>query len=205
MGWMTLSVGQQAMLLELARTFIRRAVGGSAIVVPQEIDAALRQPAGCFVSLHTLSDRRLRGCVGRIDASHPLIEALRSAAVHVLHDPRFAANPVCLEELPLLEIEVSVLAPPRAASGPFDFDPLQDGIYLTFGARSGCFLPQVGRETGWSREELLNRLCVEKLGLPHTTWRHPYARLHVFSVLVIGPEPFETAASAQIGKQPADA
>jgi AmmeMemoRadiSam system protein A len=202
---MPLTEGQQAIVLDLARRFVRAAFAGRTIGPPEEMDAALREPAGCFVSLHTLAGRRLRGCVGRIDASQPLIEALRSASAHVLHDPRFAQCPVTFEELPLLEIEVSVLAPPRAAMGIFDFDPLQDGIYLTFGARSGCFLPQVGRETRWSREELLNRLCVEKLGLPHTTWRHPYAKLHVFSVLVIGPAPFETAAAAEIGKQPTGA
>src|SRR5437764_842590 len=32
-------------------------------------DAALVQPAGCFVTLHTLRGRRLRGCVGRLDAT----------------------------------------------------------------------------------------------------------------------------------------
>jgi AmmeMemoRadiSam system protein A len=199
---MALATAHYTLVLELARAFIRDALEGRVPAPPFGADALLCEPAGCFVSLHTITDRRLRGCVGRIDASQPLIEALRSAAVHVLQDPRFARNPVCLDELPSLEIEVSILSPPRAAA-PFDFDLLQDGIHLTFGNRGGCFLPQVARETGWTREELLARLCVEKLGLPHTTWRHPDARLHAFSVLVIGPEPFEPSAAASIGKHPA--
>lgn len=151
------------------------------------------EPAGCFVSLHVQEGHRLRGCVGRIDASQPLIEALRSASVHVLRDPRFTGNPIRIEELPLLEIEVSVLSAPTRADDPLSFDLLNNGIYLSFGNRTGCFLPQVARETGWSREQLLDRLCVEKLGLPQQMWRHPDARLHTFSVVVIGPEPFETS------------
>jgi len=44
---------------------------------------------------------------------------------------------------------------------------------------------------------LLDRLCLEKLGLPADSWRNPQARLHVFSVRVIGPEPFDPPAARQ--------
>lgn len=186
-------------VLELARAFIRRALGVDD-VIPDFDAAALREPAGCFVSLHTIRGR-LRGCVGRIDASQPLIEALEVASGQVLHDPRFADEPVVAEELAWLEIEVSVLSPPRPAPDPLAFEPLSDGIYLTIGRRSGCFLPQVARETGWTREQLMDRLCTEKMGLPASAWRERGARLQVFSVDVIGPEPFETSVGGQSGKQ----
>lgn len=182
---------QQAMILNLARAFVREALAGRPPQYPGDCDSCLREPAGCFVSLHALEGHRLRGCVGRIDASQPLLEALRSASANVLKDPRFTGNPIRIEELPLLAIEVSILSAPTRAEDPLSFDLLNDGIYLSFGSRTGCFLPQVARETGWSREELLDRLCVEKLGLPQQMWRHPDARLHTFSVVVIGPEPFE--------------
>lgn len=188
---MDLSAEQGAAVLDVARHLIRDALAQRSPSTPANLYAIFHQPAGCFVSLHALLDHRLRGCVGRIDANRPLIEALRSAAVHVLEDPRFTDNPVRLEELPDLELEVSVLSPAHPVENPLDFNPLRDGIYLTFGARTGCFLPQVARETGWTREQLLDRLCAEKLGLPPSTWRHPHAKLHVFSVTVIGPEPFE--------------
>ena len=197
---MTLSPVQQSHILDLARAHIRRALGVDRFV-PVFTDDVFREPAGCFVSLHTLHGRRLRGCVGRIDAAQPLIEALHAAALHVLRDPRFAREPILPEELAWLEIEVSILSPPRPAAHPLEFEPLEHGIYLTFGSRTGCFLPQVARETGWTKEQLLDRLCLEKLGLPAETWRHPDARLHVFSVLVIGPEMFEPSApAAHIGK-----
>jgi len=69
---------------------------------------------------------------------------------------------------------------------------LNEGIYLTFGeSGAGCFLPQVARETGWSKEQLLDRLCVEKMGLLASAWHDPRAKLFVFTTLEIGPEPFE--------------
>jgi AMMECR1 domain-containing protein len=101
-------------------------------------------------------------------------------------------DPVRLEELPDLEMDISVLSPLRPAPGPLSFDLLNEGIYLTWGeTRAGCFLPQVARETGWTREQLLARLCVEKMGLPATAWQDPRAKLFTFTTLVIGPEPFE--------------
>lgn len=197
---MSLSPQQRSLVLDLARAFVREALGVAAESLPDLNDAGLHQPAGCFVSLHSLATHRLRGCVGRIDAGQPLVDALRASAAHVLRDPRFTRDPIRLGELSLLEIEISVLSPPRPAPHPLAFDLLQDGIYLTFGNRSGCFLPQVARETGWTREQLLSRLCIEKMGLPEVTWRHPQAQLHVFSVEVIGPELFESSAWPQIGK-----
>jgi AmmeMemoRadiSam system protein A len=154
------------------------------------IDAQLSQPAGCFVSLHSIAPRRLRGCVGKIEATDPLLQAVRAAAVAVLDDPRFRKEPVRLEELPGLELEISVLSPLRPAAGPLEFDLLNDGVYLVHNGRAGCFLPQVARETGWSREQLLSRLCTEKLGCSAAAWQHAESKLFVFSTLLIGPEPF---------------
>ncbi len=198
---MPLAERLQQEVLSLSRAYIRRALGLNEMM-PTAQEPEIRQPAGCFVSLHSLHGHRLRGCVGRIDASQPLIVALESASRSVLEDPRFSHAPVTVEELAWLEIEVSVLSPPRAAPSPLHFEPLTEGIYLTYGHRSGCFLPQVAQETGWSREQLLDRLCTEKMGLPASTWRQPQAVLHVFSVDVVGPEPFEPSAIDSSGKQP---
>ena len=188
---MQLSGEQQSLVLDLARFFVRSALGDAPSTAPDQSAPFLREPSGCFVSLHALEGHQLRGCVGRIDAAQPLIEALRGASASVLKDPRFARRPVRMDELPSLSLEVSVLSAPHPASSPEDFEPTEQGIYLTIANRTGCFLPQVARETGWTREQLLDRLCVEKLGLAASSWRSPQARLDVFSVQVIGPEPFE--------------
>ena len=191
---MNLPATHQRVLLDAARDTIRRVLRGEATPgpTPGELsDPVLAQPAGCFVTLHRLESHALRGCVGRLEAVQPLIATLRGCAAGVLRDPRFTDEPVTSDELPALQIDVSVLSPLRPAAGPLAFDPLVDGIYLTVAERSGCFLPQVARETGWSREQLLARLCVEKMGLPADAWKLPGARLEVFTTLVVGPEPFE--------------
>jgi AmmeMemoRadiSam system protein A len=206
---MHLSPQQRAALLNEARAVIRRHLsgGGDAAAAARDSardpaqdpapapDTALSQPAGCFVSLHELRSHRLRGCVGRLEATAALWETLRAVAGNVLQDPRFADHRVTPRELPELEIEISVLSPLRPAPGPLDFDPATDGLYLTCGQRAGCFLPQVARETGWGREHLLDRLCAEKMGLPPGTWRDPRSKLFLFTTLMIGPEPFVLPAS----------
>ena len=196
---MVLSPHHRRVLLDGARDTIRRSLRGE--VSPEAGDAAertdpvLQQPAGCFVTLHRMHTHELRGCVGRLEAVDPLIVAVRRAAASVLHDPRFGDNPVTLEELPRLEIDISVLSPLAPAANPLDFDLLNDGIYLTWGERAGCFLPQVARETGWGKEKLLARLCMEKMGLPPDMWQDPAAKLYRFTTVIVGPEPFELTPS----------
>ena len=187
---MQLSEAQGRDLLNLARGVIRNVLSGQQIVVHVPHDPALHQPAGAFVSLHAIHTHRLRGCVGRIDATQPMFQSVAQAAQSVLGDPRFGENRVRLDELAQLEIEISLLSPLRPASSTTDFDLLTEGIYLTAGSRAGLFLPQVARETGWSKEQLLDRLCTEKLGLPPRTWTTPEAKLQKFSTLLLGPEAF---------------
>jgi len=187
---------QESMLLQMARDVIRGRLENPQ-ALPPDVDApldspdpVLSAPAGCFVSLHNRSTHALRGCIGRIEAVDPLIVALRQAAASVLDDPRFQDQPVTMDELPELELELSILGELKLAASPLDFDPLVQGIFLTIDGRRGCFLPQVARETGWTREQLLNRLCAEKLGLSPHAWKAPDAQLQTFATAVIGPRPF---------------
>ncbi len=191
---MPLGSDQKRHLLNAARAAILHTLRGQRQPPAECPDATLLAPGGCFVSLHEMKLHRLRGCVGRMDATKPLWHCVHQSAVGVLEDPRFRDDPVRRDELPNLEIEISVLSPMRPAPTPLDFNPETDGIYLHHGSRSGCFLPQVARETGWSREQLLATLCVEKMGLPANAWREPAARLEVFSTEIVGPEPFQSAS-----------
>jgi len=205
---MNLTPQQQRLLLDAAREVIRRAARGRGetladeFPIPDPPDPLLLEPAGCFVSLHDLSSKRLRGCVGRLDAKHPIWHAVQLTAASVLQDPRFSQDPVRGDELGALEIEITVLSPLCDCQHVLDFEPMRDGIYLTIGENSGCFLPQVARMTGWTREQLLERLCAEKLGLDPACWRHePSARLQRFTTLIIGPEPFEDSPVAVSGNE----
>ena len=190
---MPLSPPSRAALLDLARTVIRHRLQGNADDpdIPAPDNPELLQPAGSFVSPHEIDNHRLRGCVGRLDAATSLFDSVKHTAASVLKDPRFLDHPVMLEDLPSLLIEISVISPLRPCTAA-DFDLETDGIYATFGERSGCFLPQVARETGWTREQLLSRLCTEKLNLPPETWRHPATQFNAFATQLIGPEPFVT-------------
>jgi uncharacterized protein len=190
---------QQQTLMDLSRQVIRKSLAGESSVSFAVPDPALHQPAGCFVSLHRLVTHKLRGCVGRLEANGPLWEMVAQTSMNVLRDPRFTEEAVTIDELPELSLELSVLSPLQPAASPLAFDPQKDGIYLMCCGRTGCFLPQVARETGWSREQLLGRLCSEKMGLPPTFWMQAGAQLMTFTTLIIGPEPFERVGQNAAG------
>lgn len=189
---MQLAAHEQQTLLQIASSVICstvRRVETADSTIDIALSPALLAPAGCFVSLHQAPSHKLRGCVGRIRADRPLIEAVRGAAADVLRDPRFWDEPVRPDDLPTIELEISVLSPARRVASAAEYEPLRDGIIVRFGGRTGLFLPQVARETGWSREQLLARLCTEKLGLPADSWQDPDAELEVFSTAILGPTP----------------
>ena len=197
---MDLSPQTRQLLLDAAWQIIRHRLAGQT-PPPLPPDPALHQPAGCFVSLHRRQDHALRGCIGLLDAGRPLANSLSSAALAVLDDPRFVQDPVTQAELPELELEITVLGPLRRVPSPLEFEPATHGIYLNVAGRSGCFLPQVARETGWTKIQLLSRLCTEKLQLPPQAWQDPSAVMHVFSAEVLGPQPW-SAPSQPAAAQP---
>lgn len=188
---MQLSPKTSRLLLDIARDAIRAAVQGRPVPAPPAGDPELSHHAGCFVSLHELRTHRLRGCVGQLDAGETLAVVVPKMAQACLHDPRFERWRIESGDLPRLQIEISLLSPPQPCVDVLDFDPQLHGIVLRVAERSGCFLPQVARETGWSREQLLSRLASEKLELDPLIWRSPAARLEKFTTLLIGPEPFD--------------
>lgn len=183
-----LAVDAEHELVDLVRCALRdRLIGGGSKTSTPPSYPVLLEPAGCFVTLHRHG--KLRGCIGRLDATQPLwISAIEMAGA-VIEDPRFVDEPVTLQELPELEFDVSILSRLEPAPSYEAVDLWTEGIYLTCGGRTGCFLPQVAQETGWSREQLLSRLCTEKMGLAPDAWRDPAAKLAKFSVTVIGPVP----------------
>jgi AmmeMemoRadiSam system protein A len=186
---MDLSAANRAALMSLARAALRASFGADDAALPEPPDQPdLLQPAGCFVSLHERANHRLRGCVGRVNSRQALWDAVRATAVEVLQDPRFADDRVTAADLAKLQMEISVLLEPRLAQSPEEFQPLHHGVYLIYGGRAGFFLPQVARETGWSREQLLARLCTEKMGLPPDAWKLAEMKIWLFEVVIVGPE-----------------
>jgi len=175
-------------LLDLARTTVAAAARHEPLprIDLSDVPPALAAPGACFVTLTRHGTGELRGCTGVLVARTALAEeVVHTAAQTALHDPRF--TPVRAEEVPEMDIEISVLTPSR----PLDFDvpediprllrPGIDGVTLTIGRRRATFLPQV-----WDKVpdpvDFLNRLCL-KMGLPAGTWRTPGTSVEVYQVV----------------------
>jgi AmmeMemoRadiSam system protein B/AmmeMemoRadiSam system protein A len=143
--------------------------------------------AGAFVTLNHKGIRaggpgRLRACMGVIEATQPLGDAVVQAAVWAAQDPRFPR--LTADELDGLDIEVSVLSPAHAVAGPGAIEVGTNGVILTKGVRRALFLPQVATEQGWDRTTMLDHLAL-KAGLPANGWRDG-ASFEVFTAQVFG-------------------
>ncbi len=173
-------------LLKAAKDTIEAAVNGRPVPEVHTEDAALLTEQGCFVTLKSGGDQ-LRGCIGQFVADKPLIQMVSQMAVSsCLHDPRFGGNRIRPEELDGLEIEISVLSPMVKTDNPLSLKLGQEGIYITDGVRSGCFLPQVATETGWSAEEFLSYCSAHKAGMRADAWKAPGVDVYLFTADVFG-------------------
>jgi AmmeMemoRadiSam system protein A len=173
---------QRKRLLEVARQSIATTLDGK---TPnwsaEQFDETLRKPAGAFVTLRTRSGD-LRGCIGSIRAMEPLVKAVASSAVSAaFRDPRF--SPVRPDELPQLELEISVMGPIEAVRDEADIEVGRDGLIVSRGRQAGLLLPQVASEYGWDRQTFLDQTCL-KAGLPPGCWRLPETRIERFSAEV---------------------
>lgn len=156
----------QQLLLQLARHAIQTTIQkGRRLPVVESLSPLLREKRGTFV---TLWEDQLRGCIGFPYPVKPLAEAVQEAAVSAaLQDPRFP--PVRLEELPHLEIEISVLTVPKVIEPP-QIQVGVHGLIVSRGNRSGLLLPQVAMEYQWDAQTFLEQTCV-KAGLPQDAWK----------------------------------
>ena len=176
---------QKKILLKVAKDTVAAAVAGKPVYELTCDDDELLAEQGCFVTLK--NGEQLRGCIGQFVADRPLIEMVCQMAVSSsLHDPRFGGNRITVEELPELEIEISVLSPMVKTDDPLSLRLGVDGIYITDGRTSGCFLPQVATETGWSVEEFLGYCCEHKAGLKFDAWKDADVEVYLFTAAVFG-------------------
>jgi AmmeMemoRadiSam system protein A len=105
-------------------------------------------------------------------------------------DPRFFDDPLTAGEMKDLDVEISVLSPLQRTDNPLSLRLGVDGIYIKRGWASGCFLPQVATETGWSKEEFLSYCCAHKAGIAPDAWKKPGTEVYLFTAEVFGT-PFE--------------
>ena len=167
-------------LLGIARKSIEAAVNKNQPCEFHTENSALQEKQGVFVTLKNKG--RLRGCLGHFISEIPLYKLVtKTAASSATEDPRFRIDPIVPSEIKDLNIEISVLSSLEKISNPLDIVLGVHGIYIKKGSYTGCFLPQVAIETGWSKKEFLSKCCGEKAGLPKDAWSEKDVDVFVFT------------------------
>ncbi len=182
-GWRTAEFSrvERRFMLESARRALITAAEGGCVPEVQDVPPTLFQERACFVTL--TKSGALRGCVGHIFPQSPLwLAVMNNARSAALRDPRFPE--VEPDEVPHIEIEISVLTTPR----PLEFSsaddllaqlrPGEDGVLLQAGPRMGTFLPQVWAQIP-SKTDFMDHLALKAGCLPGE-WRHPDVTISVY-------------------------
>lgn len=185
-----LSLEEGELLVRLARRTIESYLQKGKKPLMPKVAPKLREKCGVFVTL--TKGGELRGCIGHPLPRLPLVEAVMDSAVSsAVSDPRFL--PLTLEELPEVQVEVSVLTPPELikVKDPRDYlwqvEIGKHGLIVECLGHSGLLLPQVPIEWGWDVEEFLSHTCM-KAGLTPDCWLRRDARISRFSAQIFAEE-----------------
>jgi AmmeMemoRadiSam system protein A len=161
---------ERALLLRIARDAMTAHVTGVAPPSGQALPPGVAlddRRGGVFVSLHHRGE--LRGCIGHIAGDDSLPKTVAMCAVSACSaDPRFP--PVAADELPEIEIELSLLGPLEPVAGPAEIEVGRHGLVVEMGRQRGLLLPQVATEWHWDAETFLSQTC-RKAGFPADSWR----------------------------------
>ena len=179
----SLNEKEKGELLSIARRTIQQYVAKQNVpdIEAADLSPHLKSNCGAFVTLN--KNGVLRGCIGHFDATEPLYQVVQQMAVAAAtQDYRF--SPVAESEISQLEIEISVLTPMRKISSIDEIEMGKHGIYIKKGSRSGTFLPQVAKETGWSKEEFLGHCAQDKARIGWDGWKD--AEIYVYEAYVFG-------------------
>jgi AmmeMemoRadiSam system protein A len=177
---------QRRQLLAYVRGVVKAMLSKQKPPAAPKLDPRVNRCSGAFVTLR--NQGRLRGCIGRFASGADVVQTVREMAQAALEDTRFFHDPVSADELPELDIEISILSPMRRTSDPLSLELGIHGILIRHGGRSGCFLPQVAVEQGWNKEEYLSHCCAHKAGLPADAWKDPDTEVSLFTAEVFGEE-----------------
>ena len=154
-------------LLRIAReAIVAHVIGAQAAASAAEGLASVR--GGVFVTVYCRGE--LRGCIGHIAADSPIVNTVAACARSAASaDPRFL--PIAVNELDDVDIELSLLGPLEAVTGPLDVEVGRHGVVVEQRGRRGLLLPQVAIEWQWNAETFVARTC-QKAGLPLDAWKN---------------------------------
>ena len=175
-----LNMQEQNYLLEVVKETISAKLNKREPVFEKNPSPVLKEKRGIFVTLKR--DGRLRGCIGQLQPTGELFDVVREMArAAAFEDPRF--QPVTLPEFDQLEVEISVLTPPKRIENPESVVVGTHGLFLKSGYRSGVLLPQVAVEQNWDRVQFLDATC-RKAGLPKGCWKDNNTEIYIFRAQV---------------------
>ena len=174
-----LSSSVKHQLLHVARASAQAALGGPPYDLSAQSLSVRGSHGGAFVTLW--HGAHLRGCIGRFVDTDDIATIVGGAAKAAVRDARFQLDSVTLEEMEEINVEVSVLSALVPTSDPASLVVGRDGIVVRASGKSGCFLPKVASDKGWSGEEFLSNCCSLKAGLPPEAWRQPKTEVLVFT------------------------
>jgi len=127
----------------------------------------------------------LRGCIGTLEATQPLIIDVQEHAVAAaMEDYRFPV--VREEELQLINIEISRLTPVHLMDYSTPGDLVSkirvnlDGVLIKASGKRATFLPQVWEKVP-DPEQFLSQLCI-KMGAPPDLWRGRDVEIYTYQV-----------------------
>jgi AmmeMemoRadiSam system protein A len=178
-----LDEGEQEFLLEVARATIMEYVTNGKIPRFETDDPKFEEKRGAFVTLHEKRGA-LRGCIGYAEPIKSLLETIVEMSIACsTRDPRFDC--VTADELPSLDLEISVLTPLEEIRDVAGISVGQHGLMIKKGLFSGLLLPQVATEYRWDRRQFLKETC-RKAGLDVDAWKEADVKIFVFSAQVFG-------------------
>jgi AmmeMemoRadiSam system protein A len=170
---------ERALLLRLAHDSISSALEHREISLDPPADH-LAEPRGVFTSLYLRG--QLRGCVGYVLPTSSVFRAVaETARAAAFGDNRFP--PVTMEESSHLQIELSILSPPKPISAEA-IEVGRHGLLITWQGHRGLLLPQVPVERTWDRTVFLEQTC-RKAGVPPDAWQKG-ATIEAFTAEVFG-------------------
>jgi AmmeMemoRadiSam system protein A len=170
---MSLTKEHQQLLLAVARTSIQHGLqtGCPLKIILEDYPSELAEYRPTFVTIEL--DQQLRGCIGRLEATRPLIvDVAENAFLAAFQDPRFP--PLAIDELTKLEIHISLLTEqvPIIFCSEQDLisqlQPNIDGLILVEGHQRGTFLPSVWEQLPEPKKFL--RHLKQKVGLAPDYW-----------------------------------
>jgi AmmeMemoRadiSam system protein A len=170
---MSFTESERQTLLDTAWAAIQQGLstGRPMLVNTADYAPALHVEQASFVTL--MHHQRLRGCIGSLQATLPLIvDVAQHAYAAAFQDPRFP--PVQADELAQLRLHISVLNPPRPLFVSSEAElwvalrPGEDGVILQEGTHRSTFLPSVWDSLPAPVEFM--RHLKQKAGLPPDYW-----------------------------------